>query len=120
MKRFIKKINDDEQIIVRSLKQPTVIKADINNNQITYTIEKELGIELVGNTKVKIVVDDEDNFVDNVNVQYLFDASNNVNGAKLSFDTLLDNGTYYINVYYDNVPDEYGYVVICSDGELDH
>ena len=51
---------ENEEIIVRSLKQPTVIKADINNNQITYTIEKELGIELVGNTKVKIVVDDEE------------------------------------------------------------
>ncbi len=51
---------ENEEIIVRSLKQHTVIKADINNNQITYTIEKELGIELVGNTKVKIVVDDEE------------------------------------------------------------
>lgn len=51
---------ENEEIIVRSLKQPTVIQADINNNAIVYTIEKELGIELVGNTKVKIVVDDKD------------------------------------------------------------
>ena len=51
---------ENEEIIVRSLKQPTVIKADINNNQITYTIEKELGIELVGNTKVKIAVDEDE------------------------------------------------------------
>jgi len=51
---------DTEEIIVRSLKQPTVIQADINDNSIVYTIEKELGIELVGNTKVKIVVDDKD------------------------------------------------------------
>lgn len=49
---------DNEEIIVRSLKQPTVIKADINDNQIVYTIEKELGIELVGNTKVKIAIDE--------------------------------------------------------------
>ena len=49
---------DNEEIIVRSLKQPTVIQADINDNSIFYTIEKELGIELVGNAKVKIVVDD--------------------------------------------------------------
>ena len=42
------------------MKQPTVIQADINNNSIIYTIEKELGIELVGNTKVKIVVDEKD------------------------------------------------------------
>ena len=52
--------NDKEEIIVRSLKQPTVIQADINGNNIVYTIEKELGIELVGNTKVKIVVDEKD------------------------------------------------------------
>ena len=51
---------ENEEIIVRSLKQPTVIQADINNNSIVYTIEKELGIELVGNTKVKIVVDDKE------------------------------------------------------------
>lgn len=51
---------ENEEIIVRSLKQPTVIQADINDNAILYTIEKELGIELVGNTKVKIVVDDKD------------------------------------------------------------
>lgn len=51
---------DNEEIIVRSLKQPTVIQADINDGTILYTIEKELGIELVGNTKVKIVVDDKD------------------------------------------------------------
>lgn len=49
---------DDEEIIVRSLKQPTVVMADVVDGNISYTIEKELGIELVGNTKVKIVVDD--------------------------------------------------------------
>lgn len=51
---------ENEEIIVRSLKQPTVIQADVDGNNITYTIEKELGIELVGNTKVKIVVDDKE------------------------------------------------------------
>lgn len=51
---------DQEEIIVRSLKQPTVIQADINDGTIIYTIEKELGIEIVGNTKVKIVVDEEE------------------------------------------------------------
>ena len=38
----------DEEIIVRSLRQPSCIKADIEGDNITYTIEKELGIELVG------------------------------------------------------------------------
>ncbi len=43
-----------EEIIVRSLKQPNCIKVDIVGNNINYTVEKELGIELVGDIKVKI------------------------------------------------------------------
>ena len=43
-----------EDIIVRSLKQPSCVKAEIDGNSISYTIEKELGIELVGDIKVKI------------------------------------------------------------------
>ncbi len=54
----MRSVDDDvlsEEIIVRSLKQPNCIKAEIdNNNNINYTIEKELGIELVGDIKVKI------------------------------------------------------------------
>ncbi|MDD5888949.1 MAG: outer spore coat protein CotE [bacterium] len=43
-----------EEIIVRSLKQPSCVKVDIVDNTIKYVIEKELGIELVGDIKVKI------------------------------------------------------------------
>ena len=43
-----------EEIIVRSLKQPNCIKAEIKDNRIDYSIEKELGVELVGDVKVKI------------------------------------------------------------------
>jgi len=43
-----------EEIIVRSLKQPNCVKVDIDGDDICYTIEKELGIELVGDIKVKI------------------------------------------------------------------
>lgn len=49
---------DDEQIIVRGLKQPNCVKVDINDGSIEYVIEKELGIELVGDVKVKIQIDD--------------------------------------------------------------
>ena len=52
--------NDDEQIIVRSLKQPNCVKIDISGNNINYKIEKELGIELVGDIKVKIQTDDDE------------------------------------------------------------
>ncbi len=52
--------SDAEDIIVRSLKQPNCVKVDIDGNDIVYTIEKELGIELVGDTKVKILTNDEE------------------------------------------------------------
>lgn len=51
---------DGEEIIVRSLKQPSCVKVDIDQNKIIYTIEKELGIELVGDLKVKIAINEEE------------------------------------------------------------
>lgn len=50
----------NEEIIVRSLRQPSCIKVEIVGNEIVYTIEKELGIELVGDTKVKIAIDEDE------------------------------------------------------------
>lgn len=74
---------ENEEIIVRSLKQPTVIQADISNGNILYTIEKELGIELVGNTKVKIVVDEEEDEWE------ILDSDND--GIPDNIDTAIDN-----------------------------
>lgn len=51
----------NKDIIVRSLKQPTCISAKEDENKIILEIEKELGIEIIGDTKVKISsVDDAD------------------------------------------------------------
>lgn len=49
----------DASIIVRSLKDPTCKEVKIDGNRINYKVEEELGIELVGDTKVKILVDDD-------------------------------------------------------------
>ena len=57
---------DNEQIIVRSLKQPNCVKVDIQGNEISYSIEKELGIELVGDVKVKIQTDEEEDSWDEI------------------------------------------------------
>lgn len=57
---------DDEEIIVRSLKQPNCVKVDIEGNKINYVIEKELGVELVSNIKVKIDVSDEEDPWDDI------------------------------------------------------
>ena len=53
-------INGEEEIIVRSLKQPTCTKVDIVNGTISYDIEKELGVEIVGDTKVKIAIEEDE------------------------------------------------------------
>lgn len=50
----------NEEIIVRSLKQPSCVKVDIDGNSINYTIEKELGIELVGDIKMKVEANDDE------------------------------------------------------------
>ena len=51
---------NDSEIIVRALKQPTCSNVQINGNEINFDIEKELGIEVVGDTKVKIMVEDDE------------------------------------------------------------
>ena len=51
-------LSNDTDIIVRVLKQPTCSKVSIKeNNSISFDIEKELGVELVGDAKVKISVE---------------------------------------------------------------
>ncbi len=47
-------LNNDNEIIIRNLRQPTVQDVKIKNGEILLTIEKELGVELVGEGKVKI------------------------------------------------------------------
>ena len=76
-------LDNNSEIIVRSLKQPTVTNVEIKNGSVELNIEKELGVEIVGNTKVKVSVeefdddyeelldDDIDNEIDNLNDDYL-------------------------------------------------
>ena len=51
---------NDSEIIVRALKQPTCSNVQINGTTIDFDIEKELGIEVVGDTKVKIMVEEDE------------------------------------------------------------
>ena len=50
----------NKDIIIRSLKQPTCISAKEEGNIINLEIEKELGVEIIGDTKVKISSVDEE------------------------------------------------------------
>ncbi len=57
------KLTNNSEIIVRSLKQPTVTDVKIVGNDVTMNVEKELGIEIVGDTMVKVSVEeDEDDY----------------------------------------------------------
>ena len=56
-------LNETSEIIVRSLKQPTVTDVKINTAEVVMTVEKELGVEIIGDAKVKILVEDtEDDY----------------------------------------------------------
>lgn len=76
-------LDNTSEIIVRSLKQPTVTDVKINNGVVELNIEKEMGVEIVGNTKVKVsvedfdddyeeIIDEElDNAIDSIDEDYL-------------------------------------------------
>lgn len=49
-----------KDIIVRSLKQPSCLSAKEKDGAITIEIEKELGVEIVGDTKVKIAIEEDE------------------------------------------------------------
>lgn len=76
-------LSNDNEIIIRSLKQPTVQDVKIINGQVELNIEKELGAEIVGEGKVKIAIEedelpwddvyDEDS-VDNISEDYITDS----------------------------------------------
>ena len=53
-------LTGDTDIIVRSLKQPTCSKVNILDGVINFDIEKELGVEIVGETKMKIAIEEEE------------------------------------------------------------
>lgn len=76
-------LNDNSEIIIRSLKNPTCIDVSNEDKTIKYTISKELGIEIVGDAKIRIPVsnteDDYDLIIDEDVVNDEIDKSVNIN-----------------------------------------
>ncbi len=52
-------LSNTSEIIVRSLNQPSVTDVSIDNNIIKLSVHKEMGVEVIGDTKVRISVEDE-------------------------------------------------------------
>ena len=53
-------LSNDTDIIVRTLRQPSCSGVNINDKSIIFDIEKELGVEVVGETKVKIAIEEDE------------------------------------------------------------
>ena len=66
--RVKSELDEESDIIIRSLKNPTCIDVSNEENTIKYTISKELGIEIVGDQKIRIPIsnneDDYDIIID--------------------------------------------------------
>ena len=76
-------INDESDIIVRSLKNPSCIDVSNNDKTIKYTISKELGIEIVGDQIIRIPVsnneDEYDIIIDEKDIDNEIESSVNEN-----------------------------------------
>ena len=71
-----------KDIIVRSLKQPNCINATASGKTITIDIEKELGVEIVGDTKVKVAVEDDEEPWDVIeDTEYTSDIEKEINNS---------------------------------------
>ncbi len=53
-------LTNNEEIIVRSLKQPTVTNVSVTEGIVNLHVEKELGVEVVGDTKIKVSIEEEE------------------------------------------------------------
>lgn len=51
--------SNSSEIIVRSLNQPSVTDVSVDGSIIKLTVHKEMGVEIVGDTKVRVSVEDE-------------------------------------------------------------
>ena len=77
-------LSGDTDIIVRTLKQPTCSKVEIGSDgNIEFVIEKELGVEIVGETKMKIAIEEDEEpweiVDDEATDEVLEEIDNNVN-----------------------------------------
>lgn len=53
------KINNNTEIIVRSLNQPSVSDVSVDSGIIKLTVDKQMGVEVIGDTMVRVSVEDE-------------------------------------------------------------
>lgn len=78
-----KEDDSDTEVIIRSLKNPTCIDVSNEDKTIKYTISKELGIEIVGDQKIRIPIsnneEDYDIIIDEEDINTEIDKEVNEN-----------------------------------------
>ncbi len=60
MKMNVDEASGSNEVIVKSIQQPTVSDVSIKDGIVNLNITKELGIEIVGDTKIKVPVEELD------------------------------------------------------------
>ena len=84
--------SSNTDVIVRSLSDPSCSNVKIEGNAINYKITEELGIELVGDTKVRISTIDEEEPWDDIMVEEdLQQIEEEVNEDSIKDAEILDN-----------------------------
>jgi len=78
-------LTNKNEIIVRSLNEPGVSSATLDGNNIEITVDKTLGVEIVGDVKVRInALDIEDDYDDELDVSEDNDLNMDINEDYLS------------------------------------
>lgn len=89
------KLTNNREVIVSSLSDPNVVEVGIDNDNIVFSVRKEMGIEIVGDTKIRVNVDDnyddyQEIIDDEVSDEVFADIDNSVNENYLSEDGQTD------------------------------
>lgn len=65
MRLNVDDVSSSNEVIVKSIQQPTVSDVSIEDGIVNLNINKELGIEIVGDTKIKVPVEElDDDYVE--------------------------------------------------------
>ncbi len=78
-------LSGDTDIIIRVLKQPSCSSVNIKDSNITFDIEKELGVEIVGETKIKISVEGDEEPWDSIDEELTEEMEKEIDNIKEDF-----------------------------------
>ena len=79
MKMNVEETSPTTEVIVKSIQQPTVSDVNIKDGIVNLNITKELGIEIVGETKIKVPVEElDDDYIELTSDEDTIESVNNI------------------------------------------